>query len=54
MKPVLIQSLIKRRQRERISPDPIIEDIHKESDRLFMFILAILAVIVVGSIAVAA
>jgi len=50
MKPVLIQSIMKRRRREQVRPDPVAEDLHKESDRLFMFIMAVLAVIVVGSI----
>ena len=54
MKPVLIQNIMKKRRREQVLPDPVMEDIHKESDRLFAFILAVLAVIVVGSIAVAA
>jgi len=50
MKPVLIQSIMKRRRREPVRPNPINDDLHKESDRLFMFIMAVLAVIVVGSI----
>jgi hypothetical protein len=50
MKPVLIQSIMKRRHREPVRPDPVGEDLHKESDRLFAFIMAVLAVIVLGSI----
>ena len=50
MKPVLIQHMVKKKRRERITPDPVGEDLHKESDRLFAFIMAVLAVIVLGSI----
>lgn len=50
MKPVLIQSIMKRRRREQVRPTPINNDLHKESDRLFAFIMAVLAVIVLGSI----
>ena len=54
MKPVLIQNLMKKRRREQVLPEPAVEDLHKESNRLFAFILGVLAVIVVGSIVVAA
>jgi hypothetical protein len=50
MKPVLIQSIMKRRRRETVRPDPEPSDIQKERDRLFAFIMAVLAVIVLGSI----
>lgn len=54
MKPVLIQSMMKRRRRQHVQPDPVAEDLHKESDRLFGFIMAVLVLIVIGSIAIAA
>ncbi len=54
MKPVLIQNLMKRRRREHILPDPEPSTMQKERDRLFVFIMAALAVIVVGSIVIAA
>ncbi len=50
MKPVLIQSIMKRRRREQVRPDPVGEDLRKESDRLFAFIMVVLAAIVLGSI----
>ena len=54
MKPVLIQSLIKKRRREQSLPDPEPSDMQKQRDQLFVAILVILALIVVGSIAIAA
>ncbi len=50
MKPVLIQSIMKRRRRETDRLNPVDNDLHKESDRLFAFIMIVLALIVVGSI----
>jgi len=50
MKPVLIQSIMKRRRREQALSDPKPSDMQKERDRLFVFIMSALAVIVVGSI----
>ncbi len=50
MKPVLIQNIMKKRRREHVLPDPDVSDMQKERDRLFVFIMIVLAVIVVGSI----
>jgi hypothetical protein len=53
MKPVLIQSIMKRR-RKNVLPDPELSDMQKERDQLFVFIMAVLAAIVVGSIIIVA
>lgn len=54
MKPVLIQNLLKKHRRQQVLPDHESSDVKKERDRLFNIILAVLAVIVIGSIAIAA
>lgn len=54
MKPVLIQNIMKKRRREQVLPDPEPSDMQRERNRLFVFILTVLAAIVVGTIAVAA
>jgi hypothetical protein len=41
---------MKRHRRESVRTNPVDDDLHKESDRLFAFIMIVLAVIVVGSI----
>ena len=54
MKPVLIQTLMKRRQRKRVTADPVITDMKKASDGMFVVILVVLVVIIVGSISIGA
>lgn len=54
MKPVLIQTLMKKRQRKRVAVDPAITDMKKSSDGMFTVILVILAVIIIGSISIGA
>ena len=54
MKPVLIQTLMKRRQRKRVSVDPVVTSTQKASDGMFVVILVVLVVIIVGSIGIGA
>ena len=54
MKPVLIQTLMKRRQRKRVAVDPVVADMKKASDVMFTVILVVLAVIIIGSISIGA
>ena len=54
MKPVLIQTLMKRRQRKKVGTDPAIADMKKASDGMFAVILVVLIVIIVGSIGIGA
>ncbi len=54
MKPVLIQTLMKNRQRKRVAVDPSVTDLKKANDGIFVFIVFALAVIVIGSISIGA
>lgn len=54
MKPVLIQTLMKRRQRKKVGVDPVAAGTQKDSDGMFAVIVFVLAVIVIGSISISA
>lgn len=54
MKPVIIQNLAKKNKKESLKTDPSKEEIEKTANSFFGWVLLVLAVIVVGSIAVAA
>lgn len=54
MKPVLIQNLIKRKQKQSFDIDPSTEKIEKTANSIFIWALVALAIIVVVSISVGA
>lgn len=54
MKPVLIQNLTKKNKKESIKVDPTKEEVEKTANSFFGWVLAILAVIIVGSISIGA
>ena len=54
MKPVLLQNLIKKNRKETTKIDPTPEEVNKSIDTVFGWILAGLAIMVIGSIAIGA
>ena len=54
MKPVLLQNLMKKHRKETFKIDPTKEEVEKTANSIFGWALLILAVIVVGSIAIGA
>ena len=54
MKPVLIQNLTKKNKKESIKVDPTKEEVEKKANSFFSHVLILLAVIVIGSIAIGA
>ena len=54
MKPVIIQNLAKKNKKESLKTDPSKEEVEKAANGFFGWVLLILAIIVVGSIAIGA
>ena len=54
MKPVLIQNLTKKNKKESIKVDPSKEQVEKAANSFFGWVLALLAIIVIGSISIGA
>lgn len=54
MKPILLQNLMKRHRKEKMTVDPTVEETQRSIDKFFLFLLGAVAVMVVGGIAIGA
>ena len=54
MKPVLLQNLMKRHRKEKMTVDPTVEETRRKIDNFFLVIFGAVALLVVGGIAIGA
>lgn len=53
MKPVLIQNMVRRRRKEVIKSEPVGQEIEQAANTVVRILFVILAVLIIGSIAIA-